>query len=203
MIYLLIWSWRTPQDQSIMIIQVTDAQGRKSKLQRRSTQIIQIHVIYFLLSISHAKVENFGKIRIQYITFCWENWGEKHRGDQTRMRTESNLYKGMTPPSTQNLKTLGLWVFFLIYYLTFSFLLDVWLRLTLGYLTISPSSETPSSTLIHSRSSRSIFKHKHLTHKWSLLVPPFTHLNETRLLDTLKRDTLAWNFLQEDFRYMD
>ena len=56
-----------------MIIQVTDAQGRKSKLQRRSTQIIQIHVIYFLLSISHAKVENFGKIRIQYITFCWEN----------------------------------------------------------------------------------------------------------------------------------
>jgi len=24
------------------------------------------------------------------------------------------IYKGMTPPSTQNLKALGLWVFFLI-----------------------------------------------------------------------------------------
>jgi len=51
------------------------------------------------------------------------------------MRTESNPYKEMTPPLTQNLKALGLWVFFLICCSTFSFLLNVGLRLTLGYLT--------------------------------------------------------------------
>jgi len=60
-------------------------------------------------------------------------------------------YKGMTPPSIQNLKALGLRVFFLIYCSTFSFLSNVELRLTLEYLTISPSSESHSSTtLIHS-----------------------------------------------------
>jgi len=59
----------------------------------------------------------------------------KHQGDQTRMRQEFNPYKGMTPPSTQNLKALGLWVFFLICCSTFSFLLNLKLRLTLEYLT--------------------------------------------------------------------
>jgi len=52
-------------------------------------------------------------------------------------------YKGMTPLLTQKLKAIGLWVFFLIYFLTFSFLLNVGLRLALGFLTISPSSESP------------------------------------------------------------
>jgi len=46
----------------------------------------------------------------------------------------------MTPPSTQNLKALGLRVFFLICSSTFSFLPNVGLRLTLEYLTISLSS---------------------------------------------------------------
>ena len=41
-------------------------------------------------------------------TTCWKNQGEKHWRDQTRMRQESDLYKGMTPLSTQNLKALGL-----------------------------------------------------------------------------------------------
>ena len=41
----------------------------------------------------------------------------------------------MTPPSTQNLKALDLWVFFLICCSTFSFLPNVGLRLTLEYLT--------------------------------------------------------------------
>jgi len=50
------------------------------------------------------------------------------------MRTEPT-YKGMTPPSTQNLKALGLWVFFLICCSTFSFLRNVGLKLTLRYLT--------------------------------------------------------------------
>jgi len=61
-----------------------------------------------------------------------ETWG-----DLTRMRIEP-IYKGMTPPSTQNLKALGLWVLFLICCSTFSFLLNVGLRLTLGYLTSLP-----------------------------------------------------------------
>jgi len=52
------------------------------------------------------------------------------------MRTKPNSHKRMTPPSTQNLKTLGLWVFFLICCSNFSFLFNVRLRLTLGYITI-------------------------------------------------------------------
>ena len=83
-------------------------------------------------------------------------WGRKQREDLTRMRHEPT-YKGMTPPSTQNFKTLGLWVFFLIYFSIFSFLPNVRLRLTLEYLTISLSSESHSSTtLIHSPSSGSL-----------------------------------------------
>jgi len=94
----------------------------------------------------------------------------------------------MTPPSTQNLKALGLWVFFLIYWSTFSFLPNVGLRLTLEYLTISPSSESLSSTLIHSPSSRSILKPEYIIHDPSLVLP-FTHLNGTRLLETSIRKT--------------
>jgi len=86
----------------------------------------------------------------------------------------------MTPPSTQNLKALGLRVFFFICCSTFSFLLNVGLRLTLEYLSISPSSMSPSSTLIHSPLSRSILKPEYITHDPSL-VPSFTHLYGTRL----------------------
>jgi len=101
----------------------------------------------------------------------------------------------MTPPSTQNLKVLDLWVFFLICCSIFSFLLSVRLRLTLGYLTVSPSSESLSSTLVHSSSSGSIFKHEYLTYKWPSLIPPFTHLNGTHLPGT---------FIKRIFdRYMD
>jgi len=75
------------------------------------------------------------KTNHQLWSTCWENRGEKHRGDLTRMRTEPNPYKRITPPSTQNLKALGLWVFFPICCSTISFLLNVGLRLTLGFLT--------------------------------------------------------------------
>jgi len=101
------------------------------------------------------------------------------------MRLEPT-HKGMTPPSTQNLKALGLWIFFLIYCSTFSFLPNVELRLTLEYLTISPSSESPSSTLIHSPSSESV--PEYITHDPSL-VPPFTHLYGTCLPETSIRKT--------------
>jgi len=97
-------------------------------------------------------------------------------------------YKGMTPPLTQNLKTLGLWVFFLICCSTFSFLPDVGLRFTLEYLTITPSSEGPSSTLKHSPSSGSILKPEYIIHDPSL-VPPFTHLYGTRLPEITIRKT--------------
>jgi len=33
--------------------------------------------------------------------------GVKYRKNQTRMKTMSDPYKGMTPPSTQNFKALG------------------------------------------------------------------------------------------------
>jgi len=93
----------------------------------------------------------------------------------------------MTPPSTQNLKALGLRVFFLICCSTFSFLPNVGLRLTLEYLTISPSSESPFhiGTLPLER------KHsqpEYITHDPSL-VPPFTHLYGTRLPEITIRKT--------------
>jgi len=94
----------------------------------------------------------------------------------------------MTPPSTQNLKTLGFWIFFHIYCLTFSFLPNVGLRFTLEYPTISPSSESLSSTLIHSPSRRNILNPEYITHDLSL-VPPFTHLYGTRLPETSIRKT--------------
>ena len=67
-------------------------------------------------------------------TTCWENPRAKPWGDLTRMRIEPT-YKGITPPPTQNLKAIGLRVFFLIYCSTFLFLPNVRLRLTLEYLT--------------------------------------------------------------------
>jgi len=51
------------------------------------------------------------------------------------MRQKLDPYNGMTPTSTQNLKALGLWIFFFIYCLTFSFLVNVKLRLTFRYPT--------------------------------------------------------------------
>jgi len=69
-------------------------------------------------------------------TTCWENTREKLERSH-KNETRANPYKGMTPPSTQNLKTLGLRVFFLTCCSTFSFLSNVGLRLILEYLTIS------------------------------------------------------------------
>jgi len=87
-----------------------------------------------------------------------DNLRGQNREDIKRIRTEPNTHKKMTPPSTQNLKTLGLWVFFLLYV----------------------------AQLSHSYSMLSgiIFKYEYLNHKQSSLVPPFTHLNGTRLPET-------------------
>ena len=104
-------------------------------------------------------------------------------GETNKNETWANIYKGMIQSSIQNLKALGLWVFFLIYYSTFLFLPIIGLRLTLEYLTISPSSESPFSTLIHSPSSES--------------KRPLT----CTAVHTLIWDTLAWNLHLEDFRY--
>jgi len=76
-------------------------------------------------------------------TTCWENPKGETPGRSHKNENKSPIHKGMTPPSTQNLKTLGLWIFFIICCSTFSFLVNVRLRLTLGYLTRShmdPSS---------------------------------------------------------------
>jgi len=53
------------------------------------------------------------------------------------------IWERMKPHSTQNLKASGLWVFFLICCSTFSFLLNMRLRLTLEYLIIFSSTEVP------------------------------------------------------------
>jgi len=51
-----------------------------------------------------------------------------HWGDTTP-------HKILTPLSTQNLKAMGLWALILIWCSTFSFLINVGLRLTLEFLT--------------------------------------------------------------------
>jgi len=99
------------------------------------------------------------------------------------MRTERNPHKEMTPPSTKNLKALGLWVFFLICCSKISFLTNMGLRLTHEYLTISLRVPhlywyTPPRAEAND----------------PLLVLSFTHLNRTRLLETHR---------QEDFWYRD
>ena len=86
-------------------------------------------------------------------------WGRSHKNENW-----AKPHKGTTPPSTQNLKALGLRVFFLICCSTFSFLPNVGLRLTLEYLTISLSSVSLSSTLIHSPSSGSNSQPEYVTH---------------------------------------
>jgi len=64
-------------------------------------------------------------------------WREKHREDHiNNNENKSPTHTRIRPPSTQNLKTLCLWVFFLICCSTVSFLLNVRLRLSLEYLTI-------------------------------------------------------------------
>jgi len=95
----------------------------------------------------------------------------------------------MTPPSTQNLKALGSWVFFLICCSTFSFLPNVELRLTLEYLRVSPLSVSPSSTLIHSPLSGSILNAR-VHYSWPLTCTT---------VHTLIRDTLAWNLIRKTF----
>jgi len=113
-----------------------------------------------------------------------------NRGDLKQWELSHTTYKGMTPPSTQNLKALGLCVFFLICCSIFSFLPNLGLRLTLEYLKISPSSESFSSTLIHFPSSESNWPRVH--YSWPLTCTA---------VHTLIRDMLAWNLHQEDFRY--
>jgi len=51
---------------------------------------------------------------------------EKTLEGSNRMRTESDLYKTMTSPLTQNFKTLGLWVLFLICYAQISHFYSMW-----------------------------------------------------------------------------
>jgi len=48
-----------------------------------------------------------------------------------------NPHKRLSPPATQYLKARGFWVFFLIYWSTFSFLLNVGPTLTMESLTLS------------------------------------------------------------------
>jgi len=80
--------------------------------------------------------------------------------------------------NTGDIKRLGPLVFFSYMLLNFLIFTQRETRLILGYLTISPSSESPSSKLMHFPSSGRIFKHEYLIHNRPSLVSPFT-LNGT------------------------
>jgi len=102
-------------------------------------------------------------------------------------------HKRMTPPWTQNLKTLGLWVLFLICCSTFSFLSNEGLKLTLEYLTID--SHLIPNNLFQVR----VFPSHWYIPSWAkakdpLLVLLFTHLYETHLPKTSIRKTFHTNW---------
>jgi len=59
---------------------------------------------------------------------------EIHQGDPYTMRHESDLHKKMTPLSSQNLKTLGLWVFFFYMLLNLFIFTQCGTKLTLDFL---------------------------------------------------------------------
>ena len=99
----------------------------------------------------------------------------------------------MTPPPTQNLKALGLWVFFLIYSSIFSFVPNVGFRLRLEYLTISLSSVSSFSTLIHSPLSGSILNPS------TLLMTPLNPSTTPHLYRC--SHTYTGHACPEDFRY--
>jgi len=106
---------------------------------------------------------------------------EKSQTIRTEPKLSQNSHKEMISSSTQNLKVLVLWVFFLICFSTISFPLNMGPGLTLKCLTISPSSESPFhiGTLP--------LKHEYLTN--SSLVSSFTHLYGTYLPETFVRKT--------------
>jgi len=85
---------------------------------------------------------------------------ENTRKISNKIRYESYPHKKLTPPSTQNLKAMGLWVLFLICWSTFSFLLNVRLRLTWIHNNF-PQVKVPST--FSYPLSGNIFKHEHLT----------------------------------------
>ena len=91
--------------------------------------------------------------------------GGKHRRDLKQWELSQNPCKGMTPPLTQNLKALSLWVFFLICCSNFSFVLNVGLRLTLEYLTIFVQVRVPLSHWYTLLRAEAFSMHEYLTHK--------------------------------------
>ena len=94
----------------------------------------------------------------------------------------------MTPPSTQNLKALGLRILFLICCSTFSFLPNVGLRLTWISNNLSLKCE---SLLYHIDTLPLERKHsqpEYITHDPSLILP-FTHLYGTHLPEITIRKT--------------
>jgi len=113
------------------------------------------------------------------------NGGGKNREDFIVMWNKSNLLKELTLPSIQNLKIMSLWVFFLRCCSTFSLLFYVRLILMIGFLTTSLSNESLIYTST-SPSSRSIFKHEHLTNNRYLYCHSY---NGTRLPETSIRKT--------------
>jgi len=96
------------------------------------------------------------------------------------MRTESDLHKELTPPSSQNLGTLNF--VGLLFYMFLNLLISTQYETkpTLGFLTISPQVRVPSS-LVHFPSSGNIFK----TSTSQITLLKYRHHNGTRLPENL------------------
>lgn len=92
-----------------------------------------------------------------------------HRRDTIPMKPELNPYKGLISLPTQNLKTMNLWVFYFIWCSTFSYILNVRLRLIFGFLIIS-SSKVNSFHIGTPSSNKNISNHEY---------PLFTNINLT------------------------
>jgi len=74
----------------------------------KGINLFQRNYGFDLLKDVSKVVDKQGFTPIAYAKICWENPREETPGRSHKNEPRANPYKGMTPPSTQNLKTLGL-----------------------------------------------------------------------------------------------
>jgi len=64
------------------------------------------------------------------------SYEKKCRGDSAQISHEQIIYDTETSPSTQNFKTMSLWVFFFTYFSSYLFLFNVRLKFTFEILMV-------------------------------------------------------------------
>jgi len=128
------------------------------EIHRIMSNSCHIHVLtpystcYLMTSKSHANAPPTNQFINHFISYCWVFRERITRRFNTN-EYEPNPHKGLTSLLTQTLRRWFM-ALILIWCSTFSFLLNVELRLTLGFLASSPSSVSPFTLVFLSRANR-------------------------------------------------